>query len=39
MTTDIGKDQKPLEENLDQIEHTCQLLDSKDKELLSELMP
>ena len=39
MKTDIGKDQKPLDQNLTQVEHTCQLLDTKDKELYKELMP
>lgn len=39
MRCNIGEDQKPLVENLTQLEHTCQLLDEKDAELYKQLMP
>ena len=39
MRCNIGEDQKPLAENLTQLEHTCKLLDEKDAELYKELMP
>ena len=39
MKCDIGKDQKPLDPDLTQVEHTCKLLDQKDIELYKQLMP
>ena len=39
MKCDIGKDQKPYEADLSQVEQSCKLLDEKDSELYRELMP
>ena len=39
MKCDIGKDQKALNPDLTQVEHTCRLLDQKDIELYKQLMP
>jgi len=39
MKCDIGNDQKPLVPNMGQVEHTCTLLDEKEKALYSALGP
>jgi len=39
MKCDIGKDQKPYQPDLTQVEHTCGLLDEIDQKLQKGLMP
>ena len=39
MHTDIGNDQKPLDADMTQVDHTCKLLDEKDEEMYKRLMP
>lgn len=39
MKCNIGQDQKPLQEDLTQLDHTCTLLNQKDSELYKQLMP
>ena len=39
MKCDIGKDQKPYEADLSQVEQSCKLLDEKDSELYRQLLP
>lgn len=39
MKTDIGNDQKPLIPDTSQVDQTCKLLEEKDREMYSELMP